>query len=117
MIDDNRAQQLLTKFGLSHLNNHYGMDGEAQNWSQILSIGEQQRLMLITALLVDENIIHLFILDETTSACDRQTQETIYQHLQQSGVQFLSVSHRPELEQFHSRKMTMDPHRCSYVIT
>ena len=117
MIDDSRAQQLLTELGLSHLYNHYGMDGEKQNWSQILSIGEQQRLMMVTAFLVGEDIVRLFILDETTSGCDRQTQEAIYQYLQRSGVQFLSVSHRPEIEQYHSRKMTIDPHRSAYLIT
>ncbi|CAF1183425.1 unnamed protein product [Rotaria sordida] len=52
ITDDIRAQQLLNELGLSHLIDCYLMDGEPQNWSQLLSIGEQQRLMMVTAFLV-----------------------------------------------------------------
>ena len=117
MIDDSRAQELLSKLGLGHLINHYQMDGEQQKWSQILSIGEQQRLMMVTAFLVGTDIVRLFVLDETTAGCDRRIEEAIYQYLQRSHVQFLSVSHRQEIEKYHSRKMTIDTNRCTYSIT
>ena len=76
MTDDIRAQQILNELGLGHLVEHYSMDGEQQNWSQILSIGEQQRLMMVTAFLVGIDIVQLFVLDETTSGCDQQTEES-----------------------------------------
>ena len=93
------------------------MDGKQQNWSQFLSIGEQQRLMMATALLVGTETINLFILDETTSGCDKQTEEIIYEYLQRSHIQFLSVSHREEIEKYHSCKMTIDANRHTYLIT
>jgi putative ATP-binding cassette transporter len=113
LTDDIRAQQLLNELSLGHLVDHYSMDGVRQNWSQILSIGEQQRLMMVTAFLVGRDIVNLFVLDETTSGCDKQTEEAIYEYLQRSHVQFLSVSHRKEIEKYHSCKMMIDGHRYS----
>jgi ABC-type uncharacterized transport system fused permease/ATPase subunit len=69
--------------------------------------------MMVTAFLVGTDIVQLFVLDETTSGCDKQTEEAIYEYLQQSHVQFLSVSHRKEIEKYHSRKLTITKHRYS----
>jgi ABC-type uncharacterized transport system fused permease/ATPase subunit len=117
ITDDVGAQQLLNELGLGHLLDHYFMDGEQQIWSKLLSIGEQQRLMMVTALLVGTETVRLFVLDETTSGCDKQTEEAIYEYLQRSNVQFLSVSHRKEIDKYHSQKMTININEHSYFIT
>ena len=108
MTDDKQAAELLDEFGLTHLLSRYSMDGKRFIWSDLLSIGEQQRLMMVTAFLVGTDTIRLFILDEITSACDKKTEETIYQHLQQSNVQFVSISHRKEIKKYHSRQMIIE---------
>ncbi|UJR10860.1 hypothetical protein I4U23_015048 [Adineta vaga] len=110
-----QVQQLLDEFGLNHLVEQYSMDGQQQNWSQMLSIGEQQRLMMITALLVGKDIIDLLILDEITSGCDQQTEEIIYEYLQRSSLQFVSISHRKEIEKYHSCKMTINANKQAHV--
>lgn len=84
------------------------MDGERQVWYDLLSIGEQQRLMMVSAFLVGTETIRLFILDETTSGCDQQTEEAIYEHLLRSNVQFISISHRKEIIKYHTRQMMID---------
>lgn len=117
MSDDTRARQLLNELGLGRIVERYSMDGERQNWSQVLSIGEQQRLMMVTAFLVGRDLVQLFVLDETSSGCDKATEEAIYEYLQRSQVQFLSVSHRKEVEKYHSRKMTIDGNRHLYFIS
>jgi ABC-type uncharacterized transport system fused permease/ATPase subunit len=68
---------------------------------------------MVTAFLVGTDIVQLFVLDETTSGCDKQTEKAIYEYLQQSNVQFLSVSHRKEIEKYHSRKLTITERRYS----
>ena len=65
MIDDKQAAELLDELGLGHLLSRYSMDGKRYIWSELLSIGEQQRLMMVTAFLVGTNTLRLFILDET----------------------------------------------------
>ena len=108
MTDDKQAAELLDEFGLTHLLSRYSMDGKRLIWSELLSIGEQQRLVMVTAFLVGTDTIRLFILDEITSACDQRMEETIYQHLQQSNVQFISISHRKEINKYHSRQMIIE---------
>ncbi|CAF3989124.1 unnamed protein product [Adineta steineri] len=108
VTDDNYAQQLLNEFSLGHLIDRYSMNGKRQVWSELLSIGEQQRLMIVSALLIGTETARLLILDETTSGCDKQTEETIYKHLQRSNLQFISISHRKEISKYHSRQMTID---------
>ncbi|UJR19349.1 hypothetical protein I4U23_022478 [Adineta vaga] len=108
VTDDNYVQLLLNELSLGHLIDRYSMDGEKQVWSEMLSIGEQQRLMMVTAFLVGTETVRLFILDETTSGCDKQTEKAIYEHLQRSNVQFISISHRKEINIYHSCQMTID---------
>ncbi len=108
VIDDSYAQQLLNELSLGHLIDRYSMDGERHVWSELLSIGEQQRLMMVTAFLVGTETVRLFILDEITSGCDKQTEQAIYEHLQRSNVQFISISHRKEISKYHSHQMTID---------
>jgi ABC-type uncharacterized transport system fused permease/ATPase subunit len=108
VTNDKRAAELLHELGLGHLLDRYSMDEERHIWSELLSIGEQQRLMMVTAFLVGTDTLRLFILDETTSACDQRTEEAIYEHLQRSNVQFLSISHRKEIKKYHSRQMIIE---------
>ncbi len=108
VIDDSYAQQLLNELSLGHLIDRHSMDGERHVWSELLSIGEQQRLMMVTAFLVGTETVRLFILDETTSGCDKQTEQAIYEHLQRSNIQFISISHRKEISKYHSRQMAID---------
>ena len=110
-------RQLLNEFRLGHLIEQYSMDGPPQSWFRLLSIGEQQRLMMVTALVVGTDMIDLLILDEITSGCDEHTEQIIYEYLQRSNIQFLSVSHRKEIEEYHTCKMTIDTNRHSYVIS
>ena len=108
VIDENYAQQLLNQLSLGHLVERYSMDGERQIWSEVLSIGEQQRLMMVSSFLVGTETVRMLILDETTSGCDGPTEQAIYKHLQRLNVQFISISHRKEISQYHSRQMKID---------
>ncbi|CAF1281965.1 unnamed protein product [Rotaria sordida] len=116
ITDDSYAQQLLNEFNLGHLIDRYSMDGKKHIWSELLSIGEQQRLMMVTAFLVGTETIRLFILDETTSACDKQMEKAIYEHLQRLNVQFISISHQRNLRKYHSQQMTIDTRHMSIPI-
>ena len=115
-MNEIEVRHLLNRFALDYLLDRYSLDGTAQSWSQLLSIGEQQRLMMVTALLVGPETIRLFILDETTSGCDQKTEQIIYNYLRQSQLQYVSVSHRPEIEQYHSHKMIINPNTRTCTI-
>jgi vitamin B12/bleomycin/antimicrobial peptide transport system ATP-binding/permease protein len=97
-VDDLQLQQVLIQVNLPDLaQRHSGFNSE-QNWAEVLSLGEQQRLIFARLLI---NKPSYAILDEATSALDAKNEELLYQQLQASGMTFLSVGHRESLSNYH----------------
>ena len=71
-----------------------------ENWSQVLSVGEQQRVAFTRLLLTQPKYV---ILDEATSALDVPTEEILYKQLQETSITFISVGHRPTLKKYHQQ--------------
>jgi putative ATP-binding cassette transporter len=94
----------LDRVGLGHLIDRIEDD---EPWDQTLSGGEKQRLTIARVLLHRPDII---VLDEATAALDPKSQDDLMKILSEEmeGLTILSVGHRPELEQFHSRKLTLE---------
>lgn len=101
-IDDNLAG-LLERFGLQKLADQ--LDA-VDDWSRILSLGEQQRLAFIRILLLRPDIVFL---DESTSALDEpreaQAYEILHQMLPQMAV--VSVGHRSSLLNCHDKQLVL----------
>ncbi|HWV40633.1 ABC transporter ATP-binding protein/permease [Pseudorhodoplanes sp.] len=102
--DLNTIRDALDRVGLGHLKER--VEEEAP-WDQTLSGGEKQRLTVARVLLHRPDII---VLDEATAALDPKSQDALMKLLSEEmeGLTILSVGHRPELEQFHSRKLTLE---------
>jgi putative ATP-binding cassette transporter len=79
-------------------------------WEQTLSGGEKQRLAFARIILHEPDIV---VLDEATSALDPDSQDKLMKLLTEElkATTVVSVGHRPELEQFHSRKITLERRR------
>jgi len=95
------------RVGLEHLIDR--IDEEAP-WDQTLSGGEKQRLAFARIFLHKPDII---VLDEATAALDPNSQDELMAHLSERPEEttLVSVGHRPELEAFHSRKITLERRR------
>jgi putative ATP-binding cassette transporter len=91
-------QQVLEQVNLADLAERFGGFEAQQDWADVLSLGEQQRLTFARLLL---NQPSYAILDEATSALDTQNEEQLYQQLQDSAITFLSVGHRSTLANHH----------------
>ncbi|UJR27951.1 hypothetical protein I4U23_009210 [Adineta vaga] len=122
--NDSDLKDLLIKFNLMHLIDRYTLDLSKQIWSRTLSLGEQQRLIIVIALVtllksnneinMNDQLIKYFILDETTAGCDETTEKIIYEYLQNSNIRYISISHRHQLLKYHTHQLIIDPKSQSY---
>ena len=100
-IEPGRTEAMLRACGLDHF---IARLDEEENWSGILSGGEQQRLAFARVLLKRPDII---IMDEPTSALDELSQTRMMELLREEvpDAMVLHVAHRPGLDRFHDREI------------
>ncbi len=100
---DSELQQILQLCRIGSLTD--SLD-KIDDWSRILSLGEQQRLAFARILLYKPEYVFL---DEATSALDEQLEHTMYsilaKYLPQTKV--ISVGHRTALLAQHEYKLTL----------
>ncbi|MGF1676641.1 MAG: ABC transporter ATP-binding protein/permease [Rivularia sp. (in: cyanobacteria)] len=99
-ISDRELIEILNIVNLSKLATKYQDLNIVEEWSQLLSIGEQQRLAFARLLLIKPNYA---ILDEATSALDETNELELYQQLQQTETAYISVGHNPQLLKYHQQ--------------
>ncbi|BAU76656.1 ABC transporter ATP-binding protein/permease [Metapseudomonas furukawaii] len=102
--DDERLKQALRRVNLAHLAEHLDL---SQDWTRILSIGEQQRLAFARVLFNQPRIVFL---DESTSAMDEGLEHALYSLLREElgDTLLVSVGHRATLTQFHTHRLEVD---------
>eukprot|EP00931_Biecheleriopsis_adriatica_P038066 TRINITY_DN21830_c0_g1_i1.p1 TRINITY_DN21830_c0_g1~~TRINITY_DN21830_c0_g1_i1.p1 ORF type:complete len:676 (+),score=130.69 TRINITY_DN21830_c0_g1_i1:87-2030(+) len=101
---DSEIRGALGDVNLGYLVDRYGMDSVV-DFDGVLSGGEKQRLSFARLLL--RRGLRLAVLDEATSALDADNEAHLYQLLSRRVQSFVSVGHRPNLEKFHSHKLTL----------
>ena len=97
--------QLLCFVKLDHVLNKYGWD-EVVDWEDTLSGGEKQRLCMARLYF---HRPRLAVLDECTSSLD-DIQTMLFNHCRSLGITCLTVSHRKNLVQFHSKYLRFNGH-------
>lgn len=103
-VDDQHLKQVLEQVNLADLSERMGGLDAKQDWADVLSLGEQQRLTFARLLLHKPKYA---ILDEATSALDLDNEERLYQHLSAIGTTFLSVGHRSTLADYHQQVLEL----------
>ncbi|MEI6034276.1 MAG: ABC transporter ATP-binding protein/permease [Verrucomicrobiae bacterium] len=98
-IDDRLIIEVLTHVNLAGVLDRVEGDlGRIEDWTNILSLGEQQRISFARIFL---NKPQIAFLDEATSALDEQNEARLYRSLLETGISFVSVGHRSTLKEFH----------------
>jgi putative ATP-binding cassette transporter len=84
----------------------------SENWAQVLSGGEQQRLAFARALL---NKPGWLFLDEATSALPEDDQASLYRLLKERlrDTTLVSIGHRESLTQFHDKRLVWQERRLA----
>jgi len=86
----------------------------SENWAQVLSGGEQQRLAFARALLNEPDWLFL---DEATASLPDEDEETLYRLLKQRlpRTTLVSIGHRASLRAHHGRQLAWQGERLAPV--
>ena len=108
-------EELIALLELCHIGYLAGnLDTEA-DWSHVLSIGEQQRLAFVRAIIYEPEWLFL---DEATSALDEDTEKVMYKLLAErlTKTTVVSIGHRSTLNKFHSLEIKLDKTTAAVVL-
>ena len=107
---DEEISRILKLVGLEHFATRLD---DVDDWSRILSLGEQQRLAFARILLIRPNWIFL---DEATSALDEPRERALYNLLYQElpAVSTISVGHRSTLFGLHNTELHLSDQTYTY---
>jgi putative ATP-binding cassette transporter len=85
------------------------------HWNRMLSLGEQQRLGLVRALL---HAPQYLFLDEATASLDEASEAQLYDLLKRKlpATNVVSIGHRSTLEAFHQRHIVLARDGDRYVL-
>jgi vitamin B12/bleomycin/antimicrobial peptide transport system ATP-binding/permease protein len=80
--------------------------GEVERWDRILSVGEQQRVAFARLLLHKPGWLFM---DEATSALGEDMEASLMTLFRDELAEttLISIAHRPSLDQFHDRKLSL----------
>ena len=102
--DDDRLNDALRQVNLGHLADKLDITND---WSRILSLGEQQRLAFARVLFNQPRIVFL---DESSSAMDEGLEHALYSLMRERMHDsiLVSVGPRATLARFHSHHLELD---------
>jgi putative ATP-binding cassette transporter len=102
---DDVIRAVLDQVNLHDIFERVGGDlSKAVDWTNILSLGEQQRVAFARLFLKKPAIAFL---DESTSALDEENERFLYQQLRETGIAFVSVGHRSTLKEYHDQLLLL----------
>ncbi|MFN2425250.1 MAG: ABC transporter ATP-binding protein/permease [Candidatus Binatia bacterium] len=100
-VEDDKIREVVAAVNLSDVFGRVDDDlDRTVDWTNVLSIGEQQRVAFARLFL---RAPRFAFLDEATSALDEDNQDILYRLLRDSHIGFVSVGHRQTLVQYHDR--------------
>jgi putative ATP-binding cassette transporter len=114
-FDPARIRELITEVGLPALAERLA---EGAHWNRMLSLGEQQRLGIVRAILHAPDFL---LLDEATASLDEPSEAALYRLIRERlpTATIVSIGHRSTLRPFHSRHLALvrdgDHHRVQDV--
>lgn len=102
-FDDDQLRDMLTRVSLPHLVDRLD---EPEDWSAVLSPGEQQRIAFARILLIRPKVVYL---DEATSAIDEGLEYALYQLVRSElpDTILFSVAHRSTVDVHHTQKLEL----------
>ena len=98
-----KVNDVLQQVQLAHLQERLAQE---QDWSRILSLGEQQRLAFARLLLHKPQVAFL---DEATASLDEGLEDAMYRLIRRElpNTTIISVGHRSTLVPLHKKRLEL----------
>jgi ATP-binding cassette subfamily D (ALD) protein 3 len=103
--EDSKISDLLKKVHLSYLIEREGGFDSVQDWADVLSGGEKQRVAMARLFYHKPQFA---ILDECTSAVSIDVEGIMYDYAKELGITLFTVSHRQSLFKYHEYLLRFD---------
>uniref|UniRef100_A0A8C6QQN8 ATP-binding cassette, sub-family D member 3 n=1 Tax=Nannospalax galili TaxID=1026970 RepID=A0A8C6QQN8_NANGA len=104
-ISDQVLKEYVDNVQLGHILEREGGWDSVQDWMDVLSGGEKQRMAMARLFYHKPQFA---ILDECTSAVSVDVEDYIYSHCRKVGITLFTVSHRKSLWKHHEYYLHMD---------
>jgi putative ATP-binding cassette transporter len=103
-VDDEHLKGIMETCGLSQFCDELD---KVANWSQVLSLGQQQLVGFVRLFLRRPEVI---LLDESSSALDEKMEEKIYKMIDLvfPDTMLITIGHRRSLFQYHQHLLILD---------
>ncbi|MDY4280269.1 MAG: ABC transporter ATP-binding protein/permease [[Pasteurella] mairii] len=111
--DLEKAQAIIKKIQLGHLAEKLEQEND---WTRVLSLGEQQRLAFARLLLHKPSVAFL---DEATASMDEGLEDAMYRLIRAELPQtiIISVGHRSTLQRHHQQHLRINPDKSWQLLT
>jgi ABC-type uncharacterized transport system fused permease/ATPase subunit len=109
-----RLAEILEVVDLAHLVDINGYLTDEVDWENEISYGERQRLAIARLVY---SCPRFAILDECTSAVTREMEQRLYSYCSTHRISFITIAHRPALQAYHKRMLTIGEGECGFNLS
>ncbi|MCI7354391.1 MAG: ABC transporter ATP-binding protein/permease [[Actinobacillus] rossii] len=111
-VDLNQAAEIMRQVQLGHLADKLEQEND---WTRVLSLGEQQRLSFARVLIHKPFVAFL---DEATASMDEGLEDAMYRLLREKlpNTTIISVGHRSTLQRHHQQQLVINPEKKSWEL-